>query len=83
MSENEIPKWSLQGRQAIQSTNEAIGFDITKVLSDNDWCVFMVDGNPEVVMDVGAVSKVALFAPDQDLATRFVNELDIFVKENK
>lgn len=76
MSLNEIPKWTAAAQEAVTRDNEEWGFDIRQVLDDSDWIVAMVDGVPMTMVDKVGVRKLALFAPDQDLAASLVNHIE-------
>lgn len=76
MTLDEIPKWTLAAQEAVDRENETWGFDIRKVLDDSDWIVAVIDGIPTTMVDKVGVRKLALFAPDQELAAAIVNHIE-------
>lgn len=75
-----VPKWTDVAQAALKRNNDFLGFDISKVLDDEDWGVAKVGDTYEVIVDIKGIRKLALFSPDQEKATRFVGELENFLK---
>lgn len=76
-----LPRGSAGEREAVESMNEILGFDLTEVVSPNDWSAALIDGEPQVLANVNAVRAIALFAPNQERASQFVRWMEALQQE--
>ena len=72
-------KGSLAAIAAVRRANAEFGFDLTKVLSADQWAVVDVDGRAEMVVYRTGMHALCLMAPDQERGSALSAALDGFM----
>lgn len=60
--------------QAIAAMKAEFGLSIPDILLPTQWCVFLVDDTPQIVVNADGMRALALIAPRPD-ASEYVEEL--------
>lgn len=77
-----VHKYTRAAREALARLREQCGFDVSVVLSPDDWCVMRLpDGSVEVMVNKEGTSKLALLSPDQDKAAKFMSEFTAYLED--